>query len=620
MRFLWTHGRLLAALVLVLLVLAGTRVGEFLPLKGGEGVLIAIESARVHEAGSPQQSSVVQLPVRSHRDRRELVHLRAVSEFELANPPGDSPWMLYAEALHDGGRLKVNGTVVADLPATDADTTVRQLHPSRFDLPAGLLRAGTNRIEREWAVHENLLLMPRMAIGEAKSVNALFMPRDFAYRVLPEVTFVVALVLAFIMFSIYVSNRELKAYLWVALSACGFCGVDLTFLVNAVPSFLFPYCQLAVYAAGSALALGTYYFLLEVSGCHAPRYRRWTLGLSVLFCAAFLIYHLWTGNTSSPFFSRVILVLSACFAPLPLVALVRSLLRQFQWRQAVLLLVALTGIWINVMDLSAMNASRSAAQSGYLLQVFALVWFSSICAFLITDVSRSLAAQRAQAATMARELAAQKEELSRLHALERAAQEAEAAALERSRIMQDMHDGLGSQLVSSLVMARAGELNSQQTYELLRSCIDDLRLAVDTSQGTQDSLLLALGNLRFRMQPRLKAAGITLQWETQTLANPLPLRPQDQLPVLRIVQESLTNALKHAGAKTITVEASHTGTELVIRIEDDGQGFDVHAAKARAAGKGLNSLEKRARVLGAQLQISSSERGSVVWLRVPLVS
>jgi signal transduction histidine kinase len=398
----------------------------------------------------------------------------------------------------------------------------------------------------------------------------------------------------------------------------GFCVLDLMFFINAIPSELFPYWRLALFAAGCALTLGSYYFLLEVSGVDAPRYRRWTLGLSVLLCGAYFIYFMWTGNTFEPVFSRAILLLTACFAPLPFVALVRSLLQQFQWRKAVLLLVVLTGLWVNLVDMSAMNSSRSAAQSGYLLQLFALVWFSSAGAFLIAEFSRSLAAQRAQSATMARELAAQKEELSRLHTLERAAREAEAAALERSRIMQDMHDGLGSQLVSSLVMARAGELSSQQTCELLRSCIDDLRLAIDSSQSTEDSLPLALGNLRFRMQPRLKAAGIALQWETQALGNPLALRPQDQLPVLRIVQEGLTNALKHSGAKTITLKAGVTDNGLEIRIEDDGHGFDVDEAKALAAGKGLNNLEKRARVLGGQLQISSSERGSVIWLRVPL--
>jgi signal transduction histidine kinase len=617
-RRLLVHGKLLLAFGAVLLVLAAARLGEFLALGGDGGALVAIESALVYEGAQSKPPVLVSLPVRSLRDRRELVHLRAESQFELASPSPGTQWMLYAEDLHDGGRLKVNGTVVADLPVTDGSTTVRQLRPSRFDLPPGLLRDGTNVIEREWSIHENMLLMPRMAVGDSKSINAIFAPRDVAYRVLPGITLVVAWVLALIMFGIYLGNRDLKAYLWVALSGWSFGVIDLVFFVEAVPSVLFVFWRLALFAAGCGLTLGSYYFLLEVSGVNAPRYRRWSLGLCVLLCVAYLVYFTWTGNTFELVFSRAILLLTACLAPLPFVALVRGLYKQFEWRKAALLLVVLTGVWINVMDLSVMNSSRSAAQSAYLLQLFALVWFSSTSAFLIAEFSRSLAAQRAQAATMARELAAQKEELSRLHALERAAREAEAAALERSRIMQDMHDGLGSQLVSSLVMARAGELNSQQTYELLRSCIDDLRLAIDTSYGTEDSLLVALGNLRFRMQPRLKAAGIALHWDTQALSNPLPLHPKDQLPVLRLVQESLTNALKHAGAKTITLKASLTDTELDIRIEDDGRGFDVEAAKEQAAGKGLNSLEKRARVLGGQLQISSSERGSVIWLTVPL--
>lgn len=622
MRSLWTHGRLLTAFALVLLVLAGTRLIEFQAINSEKdgGVLIAIETATVREASEPTRSFDVQLPVRKHRDRREVVQLLAVSAFELEHlPAGDTPWELYVESFHDGGRLKVNGTVVAELPVTDAEITVRQLSPLRLNVPPGVLRVGRNVIEREWALHENLLLMPRMAIGEAKSIHALFATRDFAYRVLPGVTFVAALVLAFIMFSIYLSNRELKAYLWVTLSGLGFCGVDLMFLVHSVPSYLFPFCQLAVYVSGSAFILGTYYFLLEVSGVDAARYRRWTLSLCALFCAAFFGYHFWTGNTSAPVFTHTLLLLLACFTPLPLLALLRSLFRQFQWRMAVLLLIVLAAFWINVVDMTTMNAGNSTAQNGYLLQMFVLVWFLSICTFLITDFSRSLAAQRAQTATMARELAVQRAELSRLHTMERKAQEVQAAAQERRRIMQDMHDGLGSQLVSSLVMARAGELDSTQTCELLRSCIDDLRLAIDTSHDLEGSLLLALGNLRFRMQPRLKAAGITLHWETHTQhSRPLQLRAQDQLPVLRIVQESLTNALKHARAKRIAVEVNHAETGLVIRIEDDGQGFDVDAAKGCATGKGLNSLDKRARVLGAQLQIDSSEHGSVVWLRLPL--
>jgi signal transduction histidine kinase len=105
----------------------------------------------------------------------------------------------------------------------------------------------------------------------------------------------------------------------------------------------------------------------------------------------------------------------------------------------------------------------------------------------------------------------------------------------------------------------------------------------------------------------------------QTLSNPLPLGPQHQLPVLRIIQEGLTNALKHANAHTIAVEATNTATQFTLTIQDDGCGFDVQAAATQGSGKGLNSLEKRARVLGGTLRVESSAQGTLVELRVPLV-
>jgi hypothetical protein len=67
--------------------------------------------------------------------------------------------------------------------------------PLRFDLPPGLLRAGTNVVEREWATHENMLLMPRLAVGEARHVDQAYSLRDLAYRVLPGASLVTAAVL-----------------------------------------------------------------------------------------------------------------------------------------------------------------------------------------------------------------------------------------------------------------------------------------------------------------------------------------------------------------------------------------------------------------------------------------
>jgi signal transduction histidine kinase len=440
----------------------------------------------------------------------------------------------------------------------------------------------------------------------------------FLQHTLAQITCIFAAVVALIQLGLFLNNRNDTQYGWTSLAVAGYAIVSLEFFM---PTPAYPW-QLAwnlLQCMGiQAMAMGGCIYMLNECGVSHTAYTRFASAWSSLFLLVYSGVVVGTGALLPTAYGLVWCLGLGVASLYPARPLWQLLARYRHWQHAVFLVTYVAMGGAALLDTTRLFGSPVLAGDIPLLPMVAALWFLAVCFFLVNDFTGSLHAQRQHTAQMAEELAAQKSELSRLHAMERASQEAQAAAVERGRIMQDMHDGLGSQLVSSLVMARAGELTSLQTYELLRSCIDDLRLAIDTSHDSQDSLQLALGNLRFRMQPRLKAAGIALHWETQQLTNPLSLRPQDQLPVLRIIQESLANALKHAVAKTITVEASNTDTLLTIRIEDDGHGFDVEAAQAQATGKGLNSLNKRTRVLGGQLQITSSGRGSRIILTLPL--
>lgn len=579
---------------------------------------VVIESVTLTEIGKPDRSKVVQLPVHAYRDKRELQSMRAVAEFDAPASVATTNWVVYSEKMHDGGTFSVNGVLIGGIPATTDKVTVRHLRPLMLDIPLGLLHEGRNVLVREWSVHENLLFLPRMVVGPRHALGAEFEQRNFGYTALPRASFILALVIALILFGLHWKNREHKQYLWVAASALGFCLVDLVFFVNTIPAEYFGYWQLLVYSAGSAITLGSYFFLLHACGIASLLYKRLALACAIAHSGLFIAHYWTSGLTYAPTLTRVGTIVSAIFALYPLFALVRCLLTQFRVQHLVFLLLALGGIAVNTLDFATIIGGRSAWGSGNLLQLLAIVWFLSMCFVLITDFSASLQSQRAHTMQLADELAEQKLELSRLHALERATQETQAAAQERARIMQDIHDGLGSQLVSSLAMAQAGGLSTTQTYDLLRSCIDDLRLAIDTSQDSIGSLSLALGNLRFRMQPRLNAAGIAMHWNTQDLSEPLPLRPEHHLSVLRMVQEIMANTLKHAQATALYVHVSNTARELVIDIRDDGKGFDPTDAALKARGKGLNNLDKRARALGAQLSISSSAEGTRTAWTVPL--
>jgi signal transduction histidine kinase len=194
-----------------------------------------------------------------------------------------------------------------------------------------------------------------------------------------------------------------------------------------------------------------------------------------------------------------------------------------------------------------------------------------------------------------------------------------ASAQERQRIMQDMHDGLGSQLLSSLMLVERGALTNEQVAQILRESIDDMRLAIDALAADDSDLLAALGNMRFRMEPRLRAVGMELQWDARNLPEEVDLDPNSVLPVLRIVQEALTNAIKHSRARvvrvTLGVDYDGDAQWLSIRITDNGRGL----AAGLGGGRGMLNMRNRAGRIGAFLKVESVPgAGTMILLRLPL--
>lgn len=579
---------------------------------------VLIESVTLTSLDRPQAPEVVSLPVRSYRPQRVLEGFEATANFSLPAGFVQNNWVVFAEHLQDGGSVSVNGIEIGSVPTNTADFTYRHLRPFLFDIPPSVLKEGNNTLVRQWKARESQLMLSRMALGPKLFIEPLYERRYFWRHTMAMVSLVFASVIALILLGLYWQNRSMPQYLWVGASAMGWGILNLAYFSTPIPSALYAYWQLAVHCGIAAFSIGGNLYLLKDCDASTKRFWQFSRAWTGIFLIAYLINYAISGSTYLQTYTTVWHFGLAASGLYPIAILVRSIFKTRRLRHAAYLLITVATGTAGALDAATISGNWISAPTGYLLQTVAPIWFVGICFALITDFTRSLRAQQAQQKYLTDQLALQKEELNRLHEQASAVQEKEAAIAERTRIMQDMHDGLGSQLVSSLAMAQSGDLSAVQTYDLLRSCIDDLRLAIDTATDSRDPLSLALGNLRFRMEPRLKAAGITLRWNTLNLSDTLPLPPQAQLPLLRIIQESITNTLKHAHAKTLTVQVSSTATELQINIADDGRGFEVSAARQSAQGKGLNSLEKRARVLGASLELLSSPDGTQTLLRLPL--
>ena len=198
----------------------------------------------------------------------------------------------------------------------------------------------------------------------------------------------------------------------------------------------------------------------------------------------------------------------------------------------------------------------------------------------------------------------------RMHALE----QQQAIVAERSRIMSDMHDGIGAQLMSALTQVEQGQMSAAEVAQALRECLDDLRLAVDSLEPTENDLLAVLGNLRYRLEPRLKKCGIELDWQVTEVPKLVCLNPKNVLHILRILQEAFTNVLKHAHASLISVETGLDGSNRVfIRVRDNGNGF-----AGDRKGRGLDNMLRRAQTVGGDLNIQASPTGTTLNLLLPV--
>jgi two-component system NarL family sensor kinase len=85
---------------------------------------------------------------------------------------------------------------------------------------------------------------------------------------------------------------------------------------------------------------------------------------------------------------------------------------------------------------------------------------------------------------------------------------------------------------------------------------------------------------------------------------------------VRIVQEAVNNAVRHASAKTITVRARPNGATVELSVLDDGAGFEPRPGAPRA-GRGLNAMRSRAAKLGGELAVQSDKKGTRVLLTLP---
>lgn len=219
---------------------------------------------------------------------------------------------------------------------------------------------------------------------------------------------------------------------------------------------------------------------------------------------------------------------------------------------------------------------------------------------------------------LALRLAEREAELHASHQQLREIERRDVLARERQRLLQDMHDGLGSTLTGALRMAQRGG-DAADLEQALHECMDELKLTIDSIAPMDADLALLLATLRFRLQPRLEASGMRLRWQVGELPRLPWLTPGNVLHVLRILQEVVTNILKHAGATEIVMKTCLDAQGIHVQVADDGKGF-VPADTPSVRGHGIGNIHSRAKALGGWVvwSVEGRTHGSEFTLWLPL--
>jgi len=200
----------------------------------------------------------------------------------------------------------------------------------------------------------------------------------------------------------------------------------------------------------------------------------------------------------------------------------------------------------------------------------------------------------------------------------------EAQELERARLARELHDETGQALTSILLGLKSledrldsdeGRVAAAELGELVVSTLQDVRrLAVELRPSALDDFGLAAALERLT-ETFAAGSGIAVGLEARLGDARLPGEVETAL--YRLVQEALTNVLKHSGAERVRVSLTRDGSGVTAVVEDDGSGFD--AAARDGDGLGLSGMRERLGIVGGRLTIdSSSGRGTTLLAEVPL--
>jgi signal transduction histidine kinase len=533
-------------------------------------------------------------------------------------------WSVFLPRFANGVEVAVNGVVILDSRRDPAANRPDRNTPEIAVIPASLLRDGPNILAIRLFVWGPLTgFLDRIYVGPDEMLRPSYEQRTLLFVTLPVVFSAWQAILAVILAIMWVMRRHEPAY--GLLAAAMALGVTQAFLPTAVDQSQYSRLNAILITSAPIESAFVLTFAMLFLGWRWPRYGPLIFAPGLLLVAVGLF-----GDQTE--ISQFFVFLGVPTVGLYLVLLALIVARSVSKRQNVanfMLGCAVTIVltcWVHdLLSVLQITPDRRI----FIARLSYSAMLVAIGAGLTWRFARALNQVDSFAGRMVTQVRQAEDKLKASFARGEERARAAALALERTRLMRDLHDGLGGQLVSIVALSERGNAGAP-IGEAARAALKDLRVVIDSMDDIGGDLMLALGSWRERATAQLRPHDIALDWRAVTPQG-LPvhpeLRPWHVIQIVRLLDEALTNAVKHAGARHITVSIE-TLTDAsgfaygCVTVADDGKGFALTpdggaAALGQKAARGLRNMRSRAARCGAELELNSGAGGTRVRLTLP---
>lgn len=179
---------------------------------------------------------------------------------------------------------------------------------------------------------------------------------------------------------------------------------------------------------------------------------------------------------------------------------------------------------------------------------------------------------------------------------------------ERTRIAQDLHDGVGSHLYQALSLLDESPKNVEPARVCISHAMWALRGEMEVLDDVDGNLIERLATMRWRLEPLLQSKKIRISWTMPTDNWEKAPRGEMARQLVMVAQEAISNALRHAQCQHLSVSLMCEGMRWQLKVSDDGCGLTLPAQSMPASSqhRGLRNMASRAKATGALLHVQSA--------------